>query len=135
MAAIAELMTQTGTSEGTLVKREVDDSDRHKRRHFGGKRSQRLGFCQIQQVNSTPPLSSRNCFACLEVDTLIEPHICVANGTEVMQTHSHPPIPNRRNRLPAWERRLPVKYVVAASLGPMSLLVDVEIESTDTTVK
>jgi hypothetical protein len=27
MAAIAELMTHTGTSKGTLVEREVDDSD------------------------------------------------------------------------------------------------------------
>jgi hypothetical protein len=41
-----------------------------------------------------PPLSSCNHFACLEVDTLIEPHICIASGTEVVQTHSHPPIPN-----------------------------------------
>jgi hypothetical protein len=30
---------------------------------------------------------------------------------------------------------LPIKYVVAASLGPMSLAVDVEIESMDTAVK
>jgi hypothetical protein len=82
-----------------------------------------------------PPLSSYNRFACLEVDTLIEPHICVTKSTEVVQTHSHPPNPNRRSRLPAWERRLPVKYVVAASHGPMSLTVDVEIESTDTAVR
>jgi hypothetical protein len=86
-------------------------------------------------VNSTPPLNSYNRFACLEVDTIIESHICVTNSTEVMQTPSHPPIPNRRSRIPAWERRLPVKYVVAASPGPMSLIVDMEIESTDTTVK
>jgi hypothetical protein len=82
-----------------------------------------------------PPLSSYNRFACLEVDTLIEPHICVAKSTEVVQTYSHPPIPNQRSRRLAWERRLPVKYVVAASPGPMSLLVNVEIESTDTAVK
>jgi hypothetical protein len=82
-----------------------------------------------------PLLSSHNRFACLEVDTPIEPLTCVTNGTEVVQTPSHPPIPNRRSGLPAWERRLPVKYVVAVSPGPMSLVVDVEIESTDTTVK
>jgi hypothetical protein len=76
VAAAAESTTVTSTSEGTL----------------GGQRSQWLGFCQIQWVNSTPPLSSYNRFTCLEVDTLIEPHICVASGTEVMQTHSHPPI-------------------------------------------
>jgi hypothetical protein len=39
-----------------------------------------------------PPLSSYNRFTCLEVDTPIEPFICVANSTEVMQTHSHPPL-------------------------------------------
>jgi hypothetical protein len=82
-----------------------------------------------------PPLSSYNRFACLEVDTLIESHTCVAKSTEVVQTPSHPPIPNRRRCLPAWERRLPIKYVIAASPGPMSLTVDVEIESTDTAVK
>jgi hypothetical protein len=37
--------------------------------------------------------------------------------------------------LPTWERRLPIKYVIAASPGLMSLVVDVEIESTDTAVK
>jgi hypothetical protein len=86
-------------------------------------------------VNSTPPLSSYNRFACLEVDTIIEPHICVANSSEVVQNPSHPPIPNRCRCLPAWERRLPVKFVVAASPGLMSLVVEVEVESTDTTVK
>jgi hypothetical protein len=86
-------------------------------------------------VNSTPLLSSYNRFACLEVDTLIEPRICVAKSTEVVQTHSHPPNPNPCSRLPAWERRLPVKYVVAASPGPMSLAVDVEIELTDTAIR
>jgi hypothetical protein len=68
-------------------------------------------------------LSSYNCFACLEVDTLIEPHICIKNGTEVIQTHSHPPIPNQHSHLPAWECQLLVKYVVAVSPGPMSLAV------------
>jgi hypothetical protein len=73
--------------------------------------------------------------AYLEVDTLIEPHICVANSREVVQTHSHPPIPNRRSHCPAWERRLPVKYIVAVSPRLMSLMVDVEIKSMDTAVK
>jgi hypothetical protein len=82
-----------------------------------------------------PPLSSYNRFACLEVYTLIEPRICIANNTEVVQTPSHPPNSNQCSRLPAWEHWLPVKYVVAVSPGPMSLVVDVEIESTDTIVK
>jgi hypothetical protein len=80
-------------------------------------------------------LSSHNHFTYLEVDTPIEPLICITNDTEVVQTPSHPPIPNQRSRLPAWEHRLPVKFVVAASPGPMSLAVEVEIESMDTAVK
>jgi hypothetical protein len=38
-----------------------------------------------------PLLSSYNYFTCLEVDTLIEPHICVANSTEVVQPTPIPP--------------------------------------------
>jgi hypothetical protein len=86
-------------------------------------------------VNGTPPLSSYNRFACLEVDTPIEPLTCITNSTEVVQTPSHPPIPDRRSCLPAWERQSPVKYVVAASPGLMSLAVNVEIKLTDTVVK
>jgi hypothetical protein len=75
MAAAARSTTNTATSEGTLVEWEV-------------------GFCQIQQVNSTSPLSSYNRFACLEVDTPIEPFTCAAESTEVVPNPSHPPIPN-----------------------------------------
>jgi hypothetical protein len=82
-----------------------------------------------------PLLSSYNCFICLEVDTLIEPPICIAKSTEVVQTNSHSPIPIQCSRRPAWEHQLSIKYVVAASPGPMFLTVDVEIESTDTAVK
>jgi hypothetical protein len=38
-----------------------------------------------------PPLNSYNHFACLEVDTLIEPHICIENSTEVVKTTPIPP--------------------------------------------
>jgi hypothetical protein len=86
-------------------------------------------------VNNMPPLNSHNRFACLEVDNPIEPLICITDSTEVMHTTSHPPIPNWRSQLPAWERWLPIIYVVAASPGPMSLVVDMEIESMDTVVK
>jgi hypothetical protein len=86
-------------------------------------------------VNSTPLLSSHNRFTCLEVDTPIEPLTCATNSTEVVQTPSHPPIPNRRSCLPAWEHQLPVKYVVTVSPGLMSLAMDVEIELMDTAVK
>jgi hypothetical protein len=101
-------------------------------------------FMDVDRTQTFKPLAqtcyrcgqtSHNRFACLEVDTPIEPLICVTNSTEVVQTPSHPPIANRRSCLPAWERQLPVKYIITASPGPMSLAVDVEIESTDTTVK
>jgi hypothetical protein len=81
------------------------------------------------------PLSSYNRFACLEVDTPLETFTCAANSTEVVPTPSHSLIPNRRSHLPAWERQLPIKYIVAASPGPMSLTVEVEIESTDSAVR
>ena len=42
-----------------------------------------------------------------------------------------PPSASRR-RLPAWERRLPRRYVVAAVPSPNSLHLDVEVETTDT---
>jgi hypothetical protein len=76
-----------------------------------------------------------NRFACLEVDTLREPHICIAISTEVIQTHSYPPNSNQCSFCPAWEYQLPIKYVVAASPGLISLVVEVEIESTDTVVR
>jgi hypothetical protein len=83
-------------------------------------------------VNSMPLLSSYNCFTCLKVDTLIEPHRCIAKA---MQTYSHPLIPNQCSHHLAWEHQLSVTYVLAASPGLMSLLVNVEIEFTDTAVK
>jgi hypothetical protein len=72
-AAVAGSTTHTATSEGTLVEQEVDESD-------------------FTRSNGSP-LSSYNRFACLEVDTQLEPFTCAANSTEVMQTHSHPPNP------------------------------------------
>ena len=42
-----------------------------------------------------------------------------------------PPSVSRRH-LPAWERRLPRRYVVAAVPSPNSLHLDVEVETTDT---
>jgi hypothetical protein len=40
-----------------------------------------------------PLLSSYNRFTCLEVDTPIEPFICAANSTEVVQTPPLLPLP------------------------------------------
>jgi hypothetical protein len=86
-------------------------------------------------VNSMPPLSSYDHFACLQVDTLIQPEICNIESKEVIHHTSHPPIPNRCSHCPAWEHQLPSKYVVTSSPGSMSLSVDIEIAVTDTAVK
>jgi hypothetical protein len=72
-----------------------------------------------------PLLSSYNCFACLEVDTLIEPHICVANSTEVMQTHSHPPIPNQHScHHTSWEAEPDLGVQLAVQSQPRDQLAD-----------
>jgi hypothetical protein len=75
---------------------------------------QQRGFCLVQQVNSTPPLSTHNWYACLQVDTLIEPAVCKIESVKVLQTTSHPPNQTWCSRLPPWEHQLPNKYVVAA---------------------
>jgi hypothetical protein len=77
-----------------------------------------------------------NQYACLQVDTIIEPAVCEIESVKVMQTNSHPPNQNQHSHLPAWECQLPSKYVVAASPVSMSLAIDVEIElMMDTAVK
>jgi hypothetical protein len=86
-------------------------------------------------VNSTPLLLSYNHFACLQVDTLIQPEICNNESKEVIHTISHPPNSNQYSHLPAWEHHLPGKYVIASSPGSMSLSVNIEIEVMDTAVK
>jgi hypothetical protein len=98
-------------------------------------RGVRGGFCEVQQVNCMPPLSSYNCFACLQVDTLIQPEISNIESKGVVQTTSHPPIPNQCSHLLAWECRLPSKYVITSSPGSMLLSVNIEIEAMDTVVK
>jgi hypothetical protein len=92
-------------------------------------------FFQEQQVNSTPPLSMHNLYACLQVDTLIGPAFGKIKSAKVIQTKLSPPIPCRCSHLLAWEHQLPNRYIVAASPRLMSLAINVEIESTDTAVK
>jgi hypothetical protein len=107
----------------------LDSRDGHRTQGIRG------GFCEVQQVNSMPLLSSYNCFACLQLDTLIQPEICNNESKEVIHHISHPPIPNQCSHLPDWEYQLPGKYVIASSPGSMSLSVNIEIGVTDTGVK
>jgi predicted transcriptional regulator len=82
-----------------------------------------------------PLLSSYNIFTCLQVDTIMTSEICNIKSNQVVQTISHPPNSNQYSCLPAWEHQLPSKYIVASSLGSMSLSIDIEIEVMDTVVK
>ena len=52
-----------------------------------------------------------------------------------MQTPILTPTPPKLPTLKKWERRLPKKYVIATLSGKNSLVVDVELESTETSVK
>lgn len=79
---------------------------------------------------STPPLHSVNRFAILE-----EEHINVNTSAppceptlEDVPSKSKPP----RTRIPKWERRLPKRYVVAATPSAKSLDLKVELQTTDT---
>jgi len=100
-----------------------------------------------QRVNWTPSLSSHNHFACLAVDTHNKnTAFCLHKNAKVVPNPSQntepvsppespsPPTPHCIYLL-RWERRLPDRYVLAASPGTNSLTIDMEIESTDTTVK
>ena len=95
------------------------------------------GFTSSQQVNSTPPLSSCNCYSVLDVHS-VEDYVATSPNSsyEIMavldvqpthMTHPSPPI-----RLPHWERRLPRKYVIASTPSANSLDIKVEIVTTNT---
>jgi hypothetical protein len=54
-------------------------------------RGVRRGFFEIQWVNHTLLLSSYNHFACLQVDTLIQPEICNIESKETIRSIFIPP--------------------------------------------
>ena len=79
--------------------------------------------------SNTPPPRSANRFAVLEEETFTgntsPPCETVCKDTPT----SKPP---SRVRIPKWERQLPKRYVVAATPGPRSLNLKVELQTTDT---
>ena len=84
----------------------------------------------------TPPLSSHNQFACLALDdTPLSNDKRVPICSKVVQTPILTPTPPKLPTLKKWECRLPKKYVIATLSGKNSLAVDVELESTETSVK
>ena len=84
-------------------------------------------------MNSTPPSSSRNRFACLSVEEIHEPSVTAYDYEKAVP--DTPPSPLRRPRIPRWERRLPRRFVVASTPNANSLDVSIEVETTDTNVK
>ena len=98
-------------------------------------------------MSCTPLPPGANQFVCLPVgssnislpvnDSLVE---TVSAPSDVQNTPlvkasaetSPPPSSVQRPRVPAWERRLPCRYVVASTPSSNSLRLHVEIETTDT---
>lgn len=78
-------------------------------------------------MNCVPPLPVHNRFDCLE-----EEYISVADTPLKPNPVTHPSRPPSRTRIPKWEKRLPEKYIRAATPGLNSLSLKVEIQTTDT---
>ena len=85
----------------------------------------------MQQVKCVPLLHVHNQFACLEVENANPPLPSLHTGTPVEATPKSPLTP-RPLHLRSWEKRLPKRYIVATAPGPKSLVIKVEIQTTDT---
>ena len=90
-------------------------------------------------MNCTPPLSSRNRYAILDVDSVEENSTPPSDSTDetttapdVQSIPTTPSHPVYLPRLKRWERRLPRKYVVASTPSENSLHLKVEVVTTDT---
>src|ERR1700733_1281847 len=89
--------------------------------------SEGRGFCGTQWVKSAPPLPTSNRYQALSVDSTTnnESETCLIRAAQ-------PSTPKIRKK--KWERRLPAKYIIAAD-SARSLLVDVEIEATESALR
>jgi hypothetical protein len=90
-------------------------------------------------VNCTPPLSTSNHYALLDVDLVEEnstlPSKPTDEATIVADVQSTPLAPSHLvypPRLKRWEQRLPCQYVVSSTPSENSLHLKVEIVTTDT---
>jgi hypothetical protein len=81
-----------------------------------------------------PLLPSHNHYTCLSIDEMSE---SPADEPDCVKAVQEPQPPKRRKliHLTNWERQLPRKYVIASTPSANSLDIDVEIETTDTSVK
>ena len=87
----------------------------------------------MQQVKCVPFLSVHNQFACLEVANENPPPPSLHAESPVKVTlKSKTTLTPRPLCLCQWERWLPKQYVVASAPGPKSLVIKVEIQTTDT---
>ena len=87
----------------------------------------------MQQVKCVPLLPVHNRFACLEVENENPPPLLHAESpVKVTLKSKTTPTPHLLC-LHRWERWLPKQYIVAATPGPKSLVIKVEIQTTDTT--
>ena len=84
-------------------------------------------------MNSTPSLPTYNRFDVLAIHECNE---TIETVEEAVQNSEPPPLvptPRLRDTHPKWERRLPPKYVIAATEeSRTSLKLKVELETTDT---
>ena len=85
-------------------------------------------------MNPTPPLSSHNRYSLLSVDTLDNTSDDNLDGVKVIEKSREIASNKEYIRLTSWERRLPQSYVISSD-SSNSLDIDVEIETTDTSVK
>ena len=87
----------------------------------------------MQQVKCVPLLPVHNWFACLEVENEnpLPPPLHAESPVKVT-LESKTTLTHHLLCLCQWEKRLPKQYVVAATPGPKSLVIKVEIETTDT---
>ena len=84
-----------------------------------------------QWVNSVPPLPVHNKFFCLEIEGE-NPHIPTPQAEKPVTVAPTPLLPQSLCHIQNWEHKLPKKYVAASSPRSRSLVVKVEIQTTDT---
>ena len=86
----------------------------------------------MQQVKHVPLLPVHNRFACLEVEkeNPLPPPLHAESPIKVT-LESKKTLTFHPLRLCQWEKQLPKQYVVAATPGPKSLVIKVEIQTTD----
>ena len=87
----------------------------------------------MQQVKCVPLLPVHNWFACPEVENENPPPPSLHAESPVKVTLKSKTTPTPCPlHLCQWERRFPKQYVVAATPGPKSLVIKVEIQTIDT---